>query len=145
MGHGAQKRGAQAFGAFLAQQLTPQVARYGFRAGDLKAKPLPPLDAAHGVDPAQPQRVLGLPEPRVLAQLKRTWREDRKPANVLLVLDTSGSMVAERRLENAKAGLTAFLREVAPQDRVGLVAFTDQIRPLVPIAPMRENREQLRA
>jgi Ca-activated chloride channel homolog len=139
-----QKRGAVAFRDFLVERLTPDaVARYGFRPGDLKAKPLPPLDAEHGVDPAQPERVLGLPEPRVLALIKRTWREDRKPANVLLVLDTSGSMTQERRLENAKAGLTAFLREVAPQDRVGLVGFSDKITPLVPIAPMRTNRARL--
>jgi Ca-activated chloride channel family protein len=63
---------------------------------------------------------------------------------VLLVLDTSGSMNEERRLENAKAGLSAFLREVAPQDRVGLTTFSDEIRPLVPIAPMRDNRARLR-
>ena len=55
--------------------------------------------------------MLGLPEPRVLAQLKGAWREDRKPANVLLVLDTSGSMGDENRLENAKEGLRTFLAE----------------------------------
>ena len=50
------------------------------------------MTAANGVDPAEPRRVLGLPEPRVLAAIKDAWRADRKPANVLLVLDTSGSM-----------------------------------------------------
>jgi Ca-activated chloride channel family protein len=81
----------------------------------------------------------------VLAALRQAWREDRKPANVLLVLDTSGSMNSEDRLPHAKQGLDAFLREVAPQDRVGLLAFSDEIRPLVPIAPMRENRGRLRS
>jgi Mg-chelatase subunit ChlD len=28
----------------------------------------------------------------VLARIKQSWRDDRKPANVLLVIDTSGSM-----------------------------------------------------
>jgi Ca-activated chloride channel family protein len=140
----SQKRGALAFRDYLVKRLTPQaVARGGFRPADLRAKPLPPLDAAHGVDPSQPERVLALPESRVLAQIKRTWREDRKPANVLLVLDTSGSMNEQGRLRNAKAGLTAFVREVAPQDRVGLLAFSDEIMPLVPIAPMRTNRARL--
>ena len=62
----------------------------------------------------------------MLALLKRTWREDRKPANVLLVLDTSGSMHDESRLDNAKQGLDVFLSQVAPQDRVGL---THVLRP----------------
>jgi Ca-activated chloride channel family protein len=140
-----QKQGSQLFQAFLAKSLTPAlVARYGFRAGDLDAQPVAPLDAAHGVDPAQPTRVLELPEPRVLAALKTAWREDRKPANVLLVLDTSGSMVQEQRLARAKQGLTAFLAQVASQDRVGLTAFSDEIRPLVPLGPMSANGAKLR-
>jgi Ca-activated chloride channel family protein len=89
--------------------------------------------------------VLGLPEPRVLNRIKRTWREDRKPANVLLVVDTSGSMAQESRLERAKEGLGAFFREVSPNDRVGLVIFSDRIEPLIPIGPFEQNRERLRS
>jgi Ca-activated chloride channel family protein len=88
--------------------------------------------------------VLGLPEPRVLAALKKAWRLDRKPANVLLVLDTSGSMNQENRLENAKSGLQAFLAQVQPQDRIGLTIFSDRIQPLAPIEPARTNRARLR-
>jgi Ca-activated chloride channel family protein len=142
----AQKAGAEAFGAYLADNIdAAKAARYGFRAADLKAKPQAPLTAANGVDPSQPERVLGLPEPRVLAALKKAWRNDRKPANVLLVLDTSGSMTQEKRLQNAKEGLQAFLREVAPQDNIGLTIFSDRIQPLVPIAPARTNRSDLRS
>ena len=80
----------------------------------------------------------------MLAKLKEAWRADRKPANVLLVLDTSGSMVQESRLGRAKAGLDAFLAQVAPQDRVGLTVFSDQIRPLVPLGSMATNKARLR-
>jgi Ca-activated chloride channel family protein len=140
----SQKRGALAFRDYLVKRLTPQaVARGGFRPADQRAKPLPPVDAAHGVDPEQPSRVLEPPDPRVLAKIKGAWGQDRKPANVLLVLDTSGSMNSERRLTKAKAGLLAFLNEVKPQDRVGLMEFNDTVTPLVPIAPMRTNRRRL--
>ena len=140
----AQHDGAEAFQRFLAEKITPEVSsRAGFRPADLDTDPLAPLNAENGVDPKQPERVLGLPEPRVLAQLKEAWREDRKPANVLLVLDTSGSMADEDRLENAKDGLRTFLSETAPQDRVGLTIFSDQIKPLIPIGPFKENRPQL--
>lgn len=141
----AQKDASGQFARFLAERLTPStVARYGFRPGDLAAAPTAPLDAEHGVDPKLPKRVLGLPEPRVLAELKEAWRADRKPANVLLVLDTSGSMVQEDRLPNAKKGLAAFVAQVAPQDRVGLTAFSDEIRPLVPLGPIAQNGDKLR-
>jgi Ca-activated chloride channel family protein len=142
----AQKQGAQAFQRFLAEKVTPEVAsKAGFRPADLKAAPVAPLDAAHGVDPRQPTRVLGLPEPRVLAQLKAAWRGDRKPANVLLVLDTSGSMSEEGRLDNAKRGLEAFISQLQPQDRVGLTIFSDRIQPLVGVGPLPENKAKLRA
>ena len=140
----AQREGAAAFGAYLRRNVdAATAARYGFRPAALDARPGPPLTAANGVDPAQPERVLGLPEPRVLDAVKKAWRVDRKPANVLLVVDTSGSMNDEHRLENAKQGLRTFLREVAPQDRVGLTTFNDRVTPLAPIAPIRENRAQL--
>jgi Ca-activated chloride channel homolog len=131
-----QAEGAKAFQQFLAQKLTPQLAaRYGFRPADLDAKPVAPITEANGVDPSQPKRVLGLPEPRVLAAIKNSWREDRKPASVLLVVDTSGSMFEENRLGRAKAGLEAFFREVGAQDRIGLTQFSDEIHPIQPIAP----------
>ena len=140
-----QKAGAASFGEYLADNIDgSKAAKYGFRSADLKAKPEPPLTAANGVDPDQPKRVLGLPEPRVLAALKKTWRLDRKPANVLLVLDTSGSMTQEHRLESAKQGLRAFIAQVQPQDNVGLTIFSDRIQPLVPIAPVKGNRARLR-
>jgi Ca-activated chloride channel homolog len=139
-----QRQGAQAFQRFLAEHLTPAVtSRAGFRPADLDTPPVAPLTAANGVDPKQPARVLGLPEPRVLAQLKRAWREDRKPANVLLVLDTSGSMADEHRLENAKDGLRAFLAQAAPQDRLGLTTFSDVINPLIPVGPFTQNKARL--
>jgi Ca-activated chloride channel family protein len=141
-----QKQGAEAFQRYLAEQITPVVAaKAGFRPADLKAAPVAPLDAAHGVDPKQPARVLGPPEPRVLAQLKDAWREDRKPANVLLVVDTSGSMSEQGRLENAKRGLDAFLAQLQPQDRVGLTSFSDEILPLIPVGPFAKNKVDLQS
>jgi Ca-activated chloride channel family protein len=140
-----QKSGAERFQRFLAERVdAAAAARSGFRPADLNAKPAPPLTAENGVDPAQPKRVLGLPEPRVLAAVKRAWREDRKPANVLLVLDTSGSMNDEGRLERAKEGLEVFMRQVGRQDRVGLTTFSDEIRPLVAITPFPQAEKRLR-
>jgi Ca-activated chloride channel homolog len=141
-----QKQGAREFAKFLEEEVDAERAgESGFRPADLKEKPAAAISRANGADPAQPTRVLGLPEPRVLSRVKAAWREDRKPANVLLVLDTSGSMVEQDRLERAKEGLETFLREVSPNDRVGLMTFSDEIRPLVPIAPVKQNESRLRS
>ena len=141
---GAQKQGAEEFQKFLDDEIDAgQAGRYGFRPADLKAKPGGLVTTANGVDPALPTRVLGLPAPRVLAQVKKTWREDRKPANVLLVVDVSGSMNDENRLERAKSGLHSFLRELSPRDKVGMTIFSDQIQKLVPIGDNRARIDGL--
>ena len=142
----AQHDAAQTFGKWLTDHVTPQLAaKAGFRPGDPGAKPLAPVDAAHGADPAEPRRVLSLPEPRVLARLKRAWHADRKPANVELVVDTSGSMGEENKLDQAKRGLGVFLRQLSPRDRVGLVSFNDRISQLVPVLPFSQGRGRLEA
>ena len=79
----------------------------------------------------------------MLAAIKESWREDRKPADILLVLDTSGSMNDENRLARAKDGLEVFFDQIAPQDSVGLVTFSDVIRPLLPIRPFKDARAEL--
>ena len=107
--------------------------------------PVAPITAANGADPKQPERTLQLPEPRVLAAIKKAWRRDRKPANILLVLDTSGSMNEEQRLDRAKAGLDVFFRNVEPQDSVGLTTFSEKVQPLVAPAPLTKTGNELRA
>ena len=141
----AQRQGAERFQEFLAEEITPELAaRSGFRPADLEEEPVAPVSKENGVDPAQPERVLGLPEPRTLDRIRRAWREDRKPANVLLVVDTSGSMAEENRLVRAKGGLEAFFAEVGKQDSVGLNIFSDRLQSLIPVTPFRENERRMR-
>jgi Ca-activated chloride channel homolog len=138
-----QRQAAAKFKGWLADQVKPSLAaRHGFRPPG-GGRPEPPVDRSNGADPAQPTRTLSLPEPRVLARIKALWREDRKPANVMLVVDTSGSMSEEGRLEQAKQGLRAFFGQLSPRDRVGLISFNDRINPLVPVTPFGSSRARL--
>ena len=130
----AERKGARLFQRFLADEVTPELAaRSGFRPADPENKPVAPIDESQGADPSQPERVLGLPEPRVLNSIRAAWREDRKPANVMLVTDVSGSMAEEGRLKRAKQGLQVFFDEVSPTDRLGLISFAEEIDTLVPV------------
>ncbi len=142
----AQRDGAKAFQRFLATAITPSVAaKGGFRPADFDTKPVAPIDAEHGADPALPTRVLGFPEPQVLAAAKSAWRADRKPANVLLVLDTSGSMQDEDRLVRAKEGLKVFFDQVGTQDSVGLLTFNTELNLISPIKPFATNGNALKS
>jgi Ca-activated chloride channel homolog len=142
----AKRTAAAAFQKYLAKELTAEIAgRYGFRPGDEEAEPAGLVSAPSGADPAQPKRTLVLPAPEVLNDVLTTWRRDRKPARVELVLDNSGSMSQENRLEEAKVGLREFFKQVAPQDEIGLAKFSSSVTALVPPAPYRENKAALAA
>src|SRR3954462_6922924 len=141
----SQRKAAEEFQKFLASEITPSLAgQYGFRPGDDNAKPAGLVTTANGADPSQPKIELKVPEPKVLDRVLSTWRRDRKPANVLLVLDNSGSMGDENKLEHAKEGLRGFLANAAPQDRIGLMKFSARPQLLVPIRPFGQNRAALR-
>jgi Ca-activated chloride channel homolog len=139
-----QRQAAKVFSSWLLPRVTAELAaRYGYRPGDPTKRAKAPIDRGHLVDPREPRYVLSLPEPRVLATIKSAWHEDRKAANVAIVVDTSGSMNDERKLTHAQEGLRVFLRQFSPRDRVGLVAFSENAYTVVPIGEMLGNRTAL--
>jgi Ca-activated chloride channel homolog len=140
----AQAAAARDFVRWLRAQVTPAMAAArGFRPGDKHATLAAPIDTAHGADPEQPTRVLALPTPEVLDRVRRAWREDRKPGNIMLVVDTSGSMSSEDRLKQAQRGLRDFLALLTPADRVGLIRFASRVQTVEPIRTVKESRSRL--
>ncbi len=79
----------------------------------------------------------------------RSWAELRKPANVLMVMDVSGSMEASAsrtgrsKLALAQAAAKRAVGDFGPRDRVGLWSFSTGHEELVPVA--QGTREKLRA
>lgn len=137
-----QKEAAQSLQKFLEKEITTEVAdRAGFRPSDF-TKVGKSINKDNGLDPKQPQRVLGLPEPDVLAKIKEAWQEDRRPANVMLTLDVSGSM-DDDRLTNAKQGLKEFLNNVAKQDQIGLTIFNQSPEIVAPIGTDRKHIQDI--
>ena len=100
----------------------------GFRPADPAIAIAAPIDAAHGVDPTQPQTLLEVPDGPTLSALLAAWKRTKKPADVVFVFDKSGSMDG-RPLDEAKAGAKAFLRTLDPRDEVTLQFFDDNIYP----------------
>ena len=53
------------------------------------------------------------------------------PRTLIAVVDTSGSMALDGRLDHVKATLHALVSDLGPDDRLALVRFSDQARELV--------------
>ncbi len=142
-----QRRTFQAFREFLARaESQTLILRAGYRPADLSISlsgPASPLTAANGVDPAQPQTTLQLPTPDVVQVVQNVWALTKRKTNVMLVVDTSGSMAGEK-LANAKAALRTFLAQIpSDQERVGMVEFNSGVANIIELDTLSVNRSVL--
>lgn len=142
-----QRRTFEAFRELLG---TPEaqttILRAGYRPADLSIpldSPGSPLTADNGVDPTQPQTTLQLPSPDVVAAVQNVWALTKRKTNVILVVDTSGSMEGEK-LQNAQAALKTFLAQIpSDQERVGMVEFNSGIANIIELDTLTVNRSAL--
>jgi Ca-activated chloride channel family protein len=124
-----QREAAGAFLAFLkARPAQERALGFGFRPAEPSVAVGAPIDAAHGVDPKQPQTLLEVPGGATLQALLAVWSESKRPTDVALVFDKSGSMRG-RPMEQAQAGALAFLRALHDRDDVSLIFFDRNIYP----------------
>ena len=139
-----QRAAAAVFRDFLLARPQQELAlQLGFRPSDPNIAIGAPIDSAHGVDPKQPQTLLDVPSADVISAVRDAWGQSKKRVDVMAVLDVSGSMQDENRLENAKAALKTFVQQLADQDRFGLTTFSTNAAVLSPISPIGPKRQQM--
>jgi Ca-activated chloride channel family protein len=135
-----QQAGAKLFYDFLLGAESQRAAMsFGFRPANVEVPLADPISPAYGVQPQGVQTVLEAPAADVIVAVKNSWALNRKRADIMLVVDTSGSMEGDK-LELMKAGLEAFLLRILPEDRVGLITFDSSARVAVSPAPLSESR-----
>ena len=96
---------------------------YGFRPSKVEIPIAAPLDAAHGVNPAEPKTTLEVPPVEVISEALKLFDHNKKHSEVVLVLDTSGSMREDQKLENAKLGAKQLLSLLGDDDMFSLLPF----------------------
>ncbi|MGZ6826733.1 MAG: VWA domain-containing protein, partial [Mycobacteriales bacterium] len=149
------RKAAAAFLSYLREPKQQQrFAALAFRGYD--GKPVAATTQDNGLLPDQPKLVLDPPSPPVLARVQSLWNAQRKPARVLLVIDTSGSMGdsagnGDSKIELAKKAALAALDQFGPRDEVALWSFstplngaTEPYRQLVPFKVIGANKAALR-
>src|SRR5262249_25509248 len=75
---------------------------YGLRPGAVDVPLAAPIDAAHGANPKEPLTTLEVPSVPVMDAIQKVWEQKKKSANVVLVLDTSGSMNDDGKIGSAR-------------------------------------------
>lgn len=99
----------------------------------------PDLAQQWGVLPAGPATVLPAPSADALAEVEASWKDVRKRARVLMVLDVSGSM-AGQKMDLMKRGAAAGLDLFVDDDELALWSFDtfrDDVAAMGPVGPRR--------
>src|SRR5271166_5557093 len=140
----AHREAAKVYIQYLLQR--PQQERaitYGFRPGAVDVPVAAPIDQAHGVDPQEPKTTLEVPSAPVMDAILKLFDQKKKAANVVLVLDTSGSMNDDQKIQNAREGAKQLVNLMSPADRLSLVPFSSRISWASTDTPISSGRDQL--
>jgi Ca-activated chloride channel family protein len=139
-----QKTAAQDFAAFLlARPQQERALQSGFRPAVAGIPLEAPMDAEHGVDITEPRVVLEVPSAEVIQYAQTMWRETKKAADVVVVMDISNSMWAEDKIGQAQQAMLRFIEMLGDTDRLQIVVFNDSITTLSPLSPLGEKRAEL--
>jgi Ca-activated chloride channel family protein len=138
-----QRAAAKDFESFLLD--TPQqtlAIDYGFRPADPSINLTSPLDAQHGVDIGQPQTVLEIPSAEVTAAIRDLWKQVKRPVDLVVVMDTSGSMMGDK-ISAARSSLMEFIRLLNDRDNLEVMTFDDEVYQISSLSPIGEKRDNL--
>ncbi|MBC8076161.1 MAG: VWA domain-containing protein [Chloroflexales bacterium] len=139
-----QRQAAETYRAFLMSQPQQQAAlQFGFRPADPSVAIGAPISEANGVDPKQPQTLLEVPRADVTTAVRQLWSAQKKRVEVQIVLDTSGSMEDEGRLESAKTALRTFIGQLADGDSLGITVFNNAATELTPLGEIGPKRQEV--
>lgn len=137
------REAAKSYMAFLLNR--PQQERalqFGFRPALADVPLASPIDAAHGVNPREPQTTLEVPSSEVIDAALRSWQENKKRANITLVMDVSGSMKENQRMPNARLGAQELVKLLADSDSFRLLPFNHAVFAAPASAPLGQTRDK---
>jgi len=132
----------------LSPEIQKVILQAGYRPVDLNLRlddAASPIKTSNGVDPAQPQTTLQMPSATIIEIVQASWYLAKRPANIYLVADTSGSMGEQNKLTQAIDALDTFLDQVqGDRDRVGLVPFSSRVYNAIALQDIGAQRAMLK-
>jgi Ca-activated chloride channel family protein len=141
-----QNRAFHAFAEFLTgPEVQGRLLAAGYRPADLGIAldaGGSPFAASDAVDWRQPQTTLQIPSASVVEVVQNVWWYTKRPTNVYLVVDTSGSMGGSK-LARTQEALQAFVNQIqGDRDRLGLIEFGTGVKSFEPLQPLDDDRRQ---
>ncbi len=101
-----------------------------------------PLDAEHGVDPTKPEVVFALPSIESIFAVRELWEEARKDVNLVMALDTSGSMRGSK-ISGMQEAAVQFVQQMGDDDYISIVGFSTDPYLVVKRTQVGPNRNKI--
>jgi Ca-activated chloride channel homolog len=138
-----EKAAAQQVIAFLQSPPAQQMATdLGLRPGTPGVPLGAKFAAEFGVDPQARYDSYRSPQPEVVEAMLTAWQQlAKKPSQVVLVVDSSGSMEGDK-MPAVQSTLLSYVNTLNPNDRVALIDFDTAVREPVEIDGTPEGRNR---
>ncbi|HEY9908415.1 MAG TPA: VWA domain-containing protein, partial [Thermosynechococcaceae cyanobacterium] len=95
-----------------------------------------------GVDPQARYDSYRPPKPEVAEAMLRSWQEyAKKPSQVVVVVDSSGSM-SGNKMPAVQNTLQTYINSLGPKDKIALIDFDSEIRPPVEADGTQPGRDR---
>jgi Ca-activated chloride channel family protein len=101
-----------------------------------------PLDASRGVDLDQPAVRFNAPTVETVYAVQDLWQEARKDINLVMLLDTSGSMRG-RAIDNMLEAAEQFVQQMGEDDYISIIAFSDRPNLLLEHEQIGPSRQKI--
>ncbi|MBE2222004.1 MAG: VWA domain-containing protein, partial [Anaerolineae bacterium] len=101
-----------------------------------------PLTEEFGVDLSQPEIIFNEPNVAALYAVQDLWQTARKDVNLVLLLDTSGSMRGGK-MNNMRDAAAQFVAQMGDEDKLTIIAFSTEPDLLVEGIPVGTARQKL--
>lgn len=132
---------------FVDYVLSSEAQTAAIQLGLRPLNPMPlgyPFTSEFGVSPELPAIAqYEVPNEGILKRVIDLWQAAKKPASIMMLLDTSGSMAGEA-LDKAKEGAVSFIERMQPRDELEIRTFSHVITQLQPAAPVSTCGEAAR-
>jgi Ca-activated chloride channel family protein len=101
-----------------------------------------PLDSSRGVDVSQPETIFNSPTVDSIYAVQELWQSARKDVNLVMLLDTSGSMRGSKIIGMREAAVQ-FVQQMGDDDYISIIAFSTEPDLLVRHVKMGEARDKV--
>jgi Ca-activated chloride channel family protein len=97
----------------------------GFRPVNSSVALTTPFDDAHGSDTSQPTAIFGPPSVETVYAVQELWQAARKDINLVMLLDTSGSMEGDK-IVGMRIAAEQFVQQMGDDDYISIIDFHTQ-------------------